>query len=47
MARRPEGLDPATWRAQRAAVWRQRNRVLNVLMALAIVAVLARYLLSS
>ncbi len=47
MARRPAGVDPGTWRAQRAAVWRQRNRVLNVLMALAIVAVLARYLLSS
>ena len=47
MAKRPEGVDPAAWRAQRAAVWRQRNRVLNVLMVLAIAAVLARYLLSS
>jgi len=47
MAKRPEGTDPAQWRLQRAELWRRRNRVLNVLMVLAIVAVLARYLLSS
>ena len=47
MAKRPEGMDAAEWRAQRAEVWRLRNRVLNLLMVLAIVAVLARYLLSS
>jgi hypothetical protein len=40
-------MDPAEWRVQRSELWRRRNRVLNVLMVLAIAAVLARYLLSS
>ena len=44
MTRRPDDVDPATWKAQRAAYWKRVNRVLNVLMLLAILLVLARYM---
>ncbi len=43
MAKRPEGVDRKTWVRQRAQVWRRRNIVLNVLMGVAVVAVLIRY----
>lgn len=45
MAKRPEGVNPQTWRAEREQVWRGRNRVLNVLMIAVIVALLARWYL--
>jgi hypothetical protein len=43
VAKRPEGVDPETWHRERARVWARRNRILNVLMLAAIVAVLIRY----
>ncbi len=46
MAKRPEGVDPQTWRTQRAQIWRRRNRVLNVLMVAVIFGVLARWYLN-
>ena len=36
-------MDQQVWLELRARVWRRRNRVLNVLMLAAIVAVLVRY----
>ena len=35
MGKRPPGVDRETWLRERAAVWRRRNRILNVLMAVA------------
>ena len=46
MAKRPPGVDRETWLRERREVWRRRNRVLNILMLIAVVVVLARYLLS-
>jgi len=46
MAKRPEGVDLAAWRAERAAHWRRINRVLNVLMLVAAALVLWRYVLN-
>ena len=43
MAKRPPGVDRATWQSQRAEVWRRRNWILNALMIAAIAAVLLRY----
>ena len=43
MAKRPSGVDRATWQSQRASVWKRRNWILNALMLVAIVAVLLRY----
>ncbi len=42
MAKRPAGVDPEEWRAQRNRIWRQRNMTFNVLMLVAIIAVLWR-----
>lgn len=44
MAKRPVDVDRQTWLAQRRAVWRRRNMVLNGLMLIAIAALLIRYL---
>ena len=44
MAKRPDGMDVAEWRAQRAAHWRRINRVLNVLMLIAAALLFWRYL---
>lgn len=44
MARRPDNVDPETWKAQRAVYWKRVNRTLNVLMVIAIVLVFARYM---
>lgn len=44
MAKRPEGMDLAEWRAQRAAHYRRINRALNVLMVIAAGLILWRYL---
>ena len=43
MAKRPEGMSVAEWRAQRAAYWRRVNRVLNVAMLVAVALLLLRY----
>jgi hypothetical protein len=43
MAKRPEGMDVAVWRAQRAAYWRRINWTLNLLMLVAIAALIWRY----
>jgi hypothetical protein len=43
VAKRPSGTDKQTWRAQRNETWRRRNRILNILMVAAIIAVLVRY----
>jgi predicted transposase YbfD/YdcC len=43
MSKRPEGVDREDWLHERARVWRRRNRILNVLMAIAIALVLLRY----
>jgi len=43
MAHRPQGVDPETWRQQRAVYWRRVNRVLNLLMLVAIGLLVARY----
>jgi hypothetical protein len=43
MAKRPDGVDPEAWREQRAAHWRRINWVLNVLMVLAALAIILRY----
>ena len=43
MMRRPNDVDPEAWKAQRAAHWKKVNRVWNVLMILAILAIAARY----
>ncbi|MFI5315504.1 MAG: hypothetical protein ACHQ6T_07375 [Myxococcota bacterium] len=43
MARRPEGVDPAVWKEQRAAYWKRINRTLNVTMVIAIALLIARY----
>lgn len=43
MAKRPEGVDPEVWRARRAAHWRRINWVLNLLMVLAALAIILRY----
>ncbi len=45
MAKRPPGVDPETWRAQRDELWGRRNRVSNIVMLAAIAVVLARYFL--
>lgn len=42
--RRPDGVDPETWRRERAAYWKRVNRVINIAMIVAIVLLLARYL---
>ncbi len=39
----PDGMDPAVWRAQRAAYWRRVNRILNVAMLVAVGFLLWRY----
>ena len=44
MARRPAGVDRDEWLRERREVWRRRNRVFNILMLLAVAAVLFRYL---
>jgi hypothetical protein len=44
MAKKPEGVDPVQWRAERAAHWRRINRVLNLLMLVAAGLLLWRYL---
>jgi hypothetical protein len=36
-------MERETWLKERQQTWARRNRILNVLMALAIVAVLVRY----
>ena len=41
---RPPGVDRETWRAQRALFWKKVNRVINVLMLVAIALVIARYM---
>jgi hypothetical protein len=46
MAKRPEGMDVETWRAQRAAHYKRINRTLNLLMLVAIGLLLWRYLKS-
>jgi hypothetical protein len=43
MARRPAGVDPETWREQRATYWRKVNRFWTVLMLIVCAVVLARY----
>jgi hypothetical protein len=43
MARRPPHLSREEWLKQRAEVWRRRNRILNVLMLIAIALLLLRY----
>ncbi len=43
MARRPPGEERKAWLEERTRVWARRNRILNVLMLAAIVAVLVRY----
>ncbi len=43
MAKRPAGMDAEQWRAQRAAYWRRINWTLNVLMIVAIAALIWRY----
>jgi hypothetical protein len=43
VARRPPDVDPAAWRAQRQLYWKRVNRVLNVLMVVAILLLLAQY----
>jgi hypothetical protein len=35
-------MDPKIWRAERNQLWRQRNMTLNVLMVIAIVALIWR-----
>jgi len=42
--RRPDGVDPETWRLQRAAYWKRVNRGINVLMIVVVALLLARYL---
>ncbi len=44
MAKRPDGMELAEWRAQRAAHWRRINRLLNLLMVIAAGLILWRYL---
>jgi hypothetical protein len=44
MTRRPDGVDPEVWKAQRAVYWKRINRSLNVLMVIAILFLLARYM---
>ena len=44
MAKKPDGMDLAEWRAQRAAHWRRVNRVLNVAMLIAVGLLIWRYL---
>ena len=41
---RPPGVDRETWRAQRAVFWKRVNRAINVLMLVAILLVIARYM---
>jgi hypothetical protein len=43
MSRRPDNVDPEVWNKQRAIYWKRVNRVWNVLMLLAALALLARY----
>jgi hypothetical protein len=43
MAKRPPNVDRETWLRERAETWRRRNRVITVLMAVAIAVVLFRY----
>ncbi len=43
MAKKPDGMDLAEWRTQRAAYWRRVNRVLNAAMLLAVGLLLWRY----
>jgi hypothetical protein len=42
--RRPEGVDPETWRAQRAAYWKRVNLAINAAMLVAVALLIARYL---
>jgi hypothetical protein len=42
MARRPPGADREVWRAERDQIWKRRNMILNLLMVIAILAVLWR-----
>ncbi len=44
MAKRPDGMDLAEWRAQRAAHWRRINGVITALMLVAVGLLLWRYL---
>ena len=44
MAKRPAGMGVEEWRAERKAYWRRVNRVLNVLMLVAVGLLLWRYL---
>jgi hypothetical protein len=41
--KRPPGMDPKEWRARRAAHYRKINWTLNILMLVAIVALIWRY----
>ena len=43
MAKRPAGMDVEEWRKQRAAYWKRINWTLNVLMIVAILALVWRY----
>jgi hypothetical protein len=43
MAKRPAGMSVEEWRKQRAAYWKRVNWTLNVLMLVAIAALLWRY----
>ena len=46
MMKRPPGMDRATWRVERDAVWRRRNRIFTIFMIAAVIAVLVRYFAS-
>ena len=43
MAVRPAGKDRDDWRRERDQVWKRRNRVITILMVVAILLILARY----
>jgi hypothetical protein len=43
MAKRPANMSVEEWRAQRAAYWRRINWTLNILMLVAILALVWRY----
>ena len=42
--RRPDEVDPETWRVQRAAYWKRVNLAINVTMLVALGMLIARYL---
>ena len=42
--RRPDGVDPETWRAQRAAYWKRVNFAINAAMLVAVALLIARYM---